>query len=320
MGSIAQIIEELEFGRSTVFEAIAGLSYLELTQTPIYEGWTIKDVLAHLAGWDEYAINTIPLIAQDRADELPPLDVDAYNRESLAARQDKLLAEILDELKISHRRLLDLILELDHEEIDKRHERRGRIITIRSYVINVLMEHEREHALDIENWRKTLAETINPDSIRVNLRQRRDEFMRLLDEITEEEAVAHGIIGSWSISDMVGHVADWEQLMLQAARHILDESEPAVEIPPHYDTETHNAVLAAARADKSWPENYRYLLFTQQAVDEFVNKLMPEDWAKRGPYPWLNDQGSLAELIDHIAGHYPDHTPDLERWYEQKQN
>lgn len=318
MGSIAQIIEELEFGRSTIFKAIAGLSYLELTQTPIYNGWTIKHVLAHLAGWDEYALKTIPLIVANKADELPPLDVDAYNQQSLAARQNKSLAEILEEFELSHRRLLKLISELDHEEIDKRHQRHGRIITIRSYVINILMEHDREHALEIESWRKALAETIDPDSIRANLRRCRDEFTRLLDEVNEEEALAQGVVGDWSINEMVGHVADWEQLMLQAARHILDETQPAVEVPPHYDTETHNAVLAAARADKSWPENHRYLRLTQQAVDELVSQLTPEDWAKRGPYPWLNDQGNLAELITHIAGHYLDHTPDLERWDEQK--
>jgi hypothetical protein len=38
------------------------------------------------------------------------------------------------------------------------------------------------------------------------------------------------------------------------------------------------------------------------------------DWTLRGPYPWPNDQGTLAELLWHISSHYTDHTADLEQW------
>ena len=41
-------------------------------------------------------------------------------------------------------------------EIDKRHKRNGRTITIRSYVLDTKEEHERQHALEIEEWRKNL--------------------------------------------------------------------------------------------------------------------------------------------------------------------
>jgi hypothetical protein len=56
MGSITEIIAYINFGRSSLMEAIEGLSHRELTQAPIYDHWTIKDILAHIIGWDQRVI------------------------------------------------------------------------------------------------------------------------------------------------------------------------------------------------------------------------------------------------------------------------
>jgi hypothetical protein len=49
----------------------------------------------------------------------------------------------------------------------------------------------------------------------------------------------------------------------------------------------------------------------QIEVAAFVDQLEPEAWKLRGPYPWPNDQGTLAELIFQIVDHYADHLPDV---------
>jgi hypothetical protein len=36
------------------------------------------------------------------------------------------------------------------------------------------------------------------------------------------------------------------------------------------------------------------------------------------PFPWPNDQGTLAELIIHVAGHYTEHLPALEKWLSEQ--
>jgi len=165
----------------------------------------------------------------------------------------------------------------------------------------------------IEQWREQLATQIDPQSIMTLLNSNRNEFMAMLDNLSQELATQKGTVGEWSISNMVGHVADWEQLMLQSARHILDPSQPAIE-PAYTDTDSWNAALAAERMAVSWPENYHYLRRLQAEADDLIAGLKAADWAKRGPYPWVDDQGTLAELITHIAEHYRDHIPDLERW------
>ena len=156
MSSIAEIVEYLDYGRTALLQTLEGLSEQEMTQVPIYNEWTIKDVLAHLIGWDKRVIHILPLIVADRAAEVAGVDVAAHNQQSVAAGRDKSVAELLAEIKQTHRQIIALIAAMDHTEIDRRHERNGRIITIRSYVIDIMVEHERRHAAEIELWRKQL--------------------------------------------------------------------------------------------------------------------------------------------------------------------
>lgn len=299
-------------------QAIEGLSRRELTELPIYEGWTIKDVLAHVLGWDQRVLRTLPLMVQNRASEVPSVEVDEYNAVSVAAWRDRSPAELLVEVQSTHRQIVDAIAALDHKEIDTRRERHGQIITIRSYVIDVMTDHEREHAAEIEQWRRKLEQSIDPDVLISDLAHHRAAFAAAIEGLSEADRLDKTAAGTWSVKDMAGHIADWEQLMLDAARYIHDPSLPKTPLLGEAD-EDWNEILIAKRANNSWETDWMYLTAVQQAVDDFIARLRPGDWTLRGPYPWPKDQGTLAELVWQMRQHYTDHIPDLEKWKEQAQ-
>jgi hypothetical protein len=232
------------------------------------------------------------------------------------AWRDKSLADVLAGLESTHRQLLEMMAQIDHVEIDRRRDRNGRIITIRSYVIDVMAEHERQHATEIEAWRRQLDRSIDPEAIKATLGQNQRDFWAALGELSEAEVQDKSALGDWSIQDVVGHIADWEQLILNAARHIHDPSWPPAPLGSD-NIDEWNELMVARRASHTWPEEKRYLSETQAALDEFIDKLKPGDWKLRGPYPWPNDQGSLAELIWHAAEHYAEHLPGVARWRSQ---
>jgi uncharacterized damage-inducible protein DinB len=318
MGSITEIIAYINFGRSSLMEAIEGLSHRELTQAPIYDHWTIKDILAHIIGWDQRVIKILPLIVQDQANLIPGVEVEEQNQQAVAQWRDRSMAEVLMALRATHRQIVDFIGQLDYPQIDMRHERDGRIITIRSYVIQIMVDHELQHAVEIEQWCKKRDQMIDRTAIKLRLDTQRARFMALLDHLDRDEDVLDKrAVGVWSISDVVGHIADWEQLMFKAMLHIHDPSLPPVPLVSETETDW-NDVMAARRANKSWPENYHYLRETQTELADFIARLKPGDWRLRGPYPWPNDRGTLAELVEEVAEHYEDHLPDLARWLKEK--
>jgi hypothetical protein len=319
MESIADVISYVKYGRVALLEAIAGLSQRELTQVPVYDSWTVKDILAHIIGWDQRVIKILPLIVQDMAGQVPGVDVETHNRQSVAAWKDRSLAEVMAALEAAHLQIIDILSGINFTEIDRRHDRNGRVITIRSYIIEVMVEHERLHAAEIELWRKALELAIDPAAIKRSLEQQRTHFMDLLSSFNQANNPDKKIAGTWSLSDLVGHVADWEQRIVDAAHHIYDPARPPV--PPLSNSSEEadwNEMMAAKRAGKSWQENYADLQSAQQAMDNLLEALKPGDWKLRGPYPWPNDQGTLAELIIQAAEHYEDHLPDLEKLSTEK--
>jgi uncharacterized damage-inducible protein DinB len=317
METIAEVLFYVKYGRDDLLKAINGLSQREMTQLPVYGEWTVKEILAHIIGWDQRVIKILPMIVQNRANEIPGVEVESHNRQSVAAWRDRSIVEVLAEINSTHQQILDILSSIPFTEIDRRHERNGRIITIRSYVIDIMVDHERQHAAEIDLWRRGLELSIDPAAIVRTLKQSRANFMKVLDSFTETDVLDKRAVGVWSVSDLVGHVADWEQRMLDAAYHIYDPSRPLV--PPLGEASADwNNILAERRAGKSWPENYRDLRETQTATDKLVETLNPGDWKLRGPYPWSDDQGTLAELATQITEHYLDHLPDLERWSTQK--
>lgn len=310
MGSITEIVSDLRFGRAKLLQALEGLSRREATELAIYPGWTIKDVLAHIIGWDERVLKSLPLIAQNRAGEVPGVEVEEHNQAALAAWRDKSWPEVLAHLQSTHRQVLDLMATLDHKEIDMRRDRNGRIITIRSYVIDVMMEHDRRHAAEIEQWRKNLEQQFDPVALKATLRQNRAEFMGMIKGIGEAEALTKTAAADWSIKDLMGHITGWEQIILTTARHIHDPSLPAA--PPLGDSiDEWNEIMFRRRAGNSWQFELQALTETQQAVDAFIAGLRLGDWKLRGPYSWQGDHGNIAELILYISDHYYDHLPDL---------
>ena len=311
MGSIPLIISDLKYSRSKLQKAIEGLSKRELAEIKIYESWTIKDVLAHIIGWDQRTLHTIPLMLQNRAGEIQGVEVEEHNRASVAAWRDKPLADVLAGLESTYRQLLEMIARIDHIEIDRRRDRNGRIITIRSYVIDVMAEHDRQHAAEIEAWRQQLDRSIEPEAIIATLAQNRADFGAALSGLSEVEIQAKSPGGGWSIQEVVGHIADWEEVIFKTARHLHDPSCPPVSLEGS-SIDDWNELMVGRRAGQPWPDTIQALRDVQARLAEFISHLKPGDWRLRGAYPW-NDQGTLAELILTAAEHYLEHLPEVKR-------
>ncbi len=312
MITISTVITELKLSREALLKALDGLSKRELTQLDFYPprttnevGWTVKDLLAHLIGWDERALNFVPLLLQNYATEIS-VQIDEYNQQLVEIWRDKSLSEVITTVKNNHRRLVDMLNATTMTAIDMRRECDGRIITIRNYFIDELRDHEEQHTAEIEQWRQNLEKQIDPAAIKATLAQNRAKFMDMVKSLDEATMLQKRVAGKWSIKDVLGHLAEWERLMLEAAQHIHDPSLPEVTMLSS-SLDEWNKMMVARREFKPVAGELKYLVFVQTELDEFINTLRPGDWRLRGPYPWSNDQGTLAELITHASEHYLEH-------------
>jgi len=140
------LIEQLDKARTVMQRALSRVDrYRE-----IYPGWTIKEVVAHIAGWDEVGTSTVRAHVAGKTP--PPLEVrgiDAYNAYVVAGSETLTYEEVVQQWKLARRQFVNALDEAPQEKLrDRIPFPWGEMGNI-ARLVSILVEHEREHASEI---------------------------------------------------------------------------------------------------------------------------------------------------------------------------
>ena len=84
MRSKTELISRLDVAREALRDALEGVD----TEQEICPGWTVNGLLAHISGWDEYAIPWFRAVAAGDAGYKPPWrGINVHNAEFVAERE-----------------------------------------------------------------------------------------------------------------------------------------------------------------------------------------------------------------------------------------
>ncbi len=116
----------------------------------IYPLWTIREIIAHLSGWDDASIAYIRAIVAGETPATPAArGVDVYNAETVATREGLDYDRIYREYIETRRILLDLIRAMPEGKITEKFilpwGGDGTLVDI----VNIFGPHEEEHAEDV---------------------------------------------------------------------------------------------------------------------------------------------------------------------------
>jgi hypothetical protein len=112
----------------------------------IYPGWKIREVLAHLAGWDDATIIALQKFVEGE----PPLmtaarGIDFYNSQTVAERKELSLEQVIREWEWVREQLIPILDRLPTENLDN--------IIVTPWGVNmsiftmlkIMVDHEEEH-------------------------------------------------------------------------------------------------------------------------------------------------------------------------------
>ncbi len=119
----------------------------------IYLGWRIKDILAHITGWDDATVDSLRAHVAGRLPATPAdRGLDEYNSRTVSSRKDLDTPHVLNEMRLT-RQILRTIVECMPEE--KYFEPlilpwgvKGTVTDL----VEIFREHEEEHAHDLREW------------------------------------------------------------------------------------------------------------------------------------------------------------------------
>ena len=150
-----ETLARLAESRQTLHQAIEGLSEEEMTQPQVEGVWTIKDVLGHIASWEETCLEPLRRYANGGSFEVKVIeDYLAWNDEQAAHKRDIPLDVILDELATVRQGLVEAASRLSAEQWKQRVPFSwGGEGTIAD-VLDVFYRHELEHLRNIQQWQR----------------------------------------------------------------------------------------------------------------------------------------------------------------------
>ena len=89
-------------------DAIAGLTDEQLTTPGVTGHWSVRDLMAHVAAWEEEALHALPIIVD--GGRLPKYasqgGIDAFNARNQEAQRDSSLEVLRHDMAATHQRLL----------------------------------------------------------------------------------------------------------------------------------------------------------------------------------------------------------------------
>lgn len=165
------------------------------------------------------------------------------------------------------------------------------------------------------------------------LRDERKRWLALLDEVDRAWVDEPGVVGKWSVRELVAHVAVWETWGANVARSVVDGRDWGnsalfeVTIPPEdaaLDYDTLNEWLTDQRAGQSYEQ---VVADEAQAYQRFVEAFEALDEsdlprpAREFPATVLYVEDTVWSVMKNQSyHHWEEHTEDLEPWLARRKS
>jgi uncharacterized damage-inducible protein DinB len=293
---------------------LEGLLYLDkptLTQRPLFDDWSVKDVLAHIAAWDRWEERTMrAIVAGEEPDFSAVRDFAVSNAAFVDAWRDRTLDDVVDELMAARADWVAWLKTLPDEELFRPRSYDGHDWTFSTVPMQVQWRHDAEHAKDVAAWREALGvePTTGPKSLLLAaLAAAREELLAAAALVPDGERASRPVVGVWTLKDVLGHIADWEFYGVEALRRMAAGQPPGPE--PLGDIEAWNVSHAEARRDQPWEVAWDDLLAAREAFLAGLRGMDQAALARAYPFPW-GEEGTpyqwMAIYIEHDREHARD--------------
>jgi hypothetical protein len=148
MSDREELLSLLEGGRKELLAAIDGLTPDQMA-IPVFDDWSVKDILAHVASWEEYALPDFHRLARGHVPALANFrepEVDKWNAMVMSLRRNFSLDQVTYELEANRKAIIAALDALPDDRLGQ-----GQFARIWATIAAV---HDREHSEDIRKWRQ----------------------------------------------------------------------------------------------------------------------------------------------------------------------
>ena len=307
-----QLLALLAGERAEFLYLLLGLDEKTLTSRPLFEEYTVKDLLAHVAAWDALYQERMALFLAGRQEEIAAVDLDEHNAAVRARRREWTLSQALAASTQARQNFLETFSRASDEQLHRPVAIPwANALPLRAWAV-WRARHDAVHAADVRQWRRDLQnendfeESVGPKAILVAaLVASREEISALAALAPEEERESRPVADEWAAKDVIGHLADWELFLLECL-----EAGRQLDMGYGGDVDKWNAAHATARRAQSWEQIREAYQRARQGTIESVEGMEQEALAATLSSPWGKD-ASYYRFVHWWLEHEREHAAGL---------
>jgi len=307
----AHLLADLAAARAELLWQIVSLDEGALTASSVFDDWTAKDLLAHIAAWDRWEHRTMKcMLAGSVPDFSAVEDQDAFNAAVVAQWRDRALAEVLAELQAARADWVAWLRSLPEEAFF-----RPRFFHTWDWsfpgCVEVQERHDAEHTAQLRSWQEAcdLEDGTGPGELLLAvLTAAREELLAAAALIPPQARASRPVCGHWTLKDVLAHVADWEWLGVEGLRHMAAGRPPQVEHVE--DIDAWNQAHYEARRDQPWEDVWSDLHAAREALVGLVEGMGRTDLSRAFAFPW-GGEGAAYQWASIFAAHDREHAEGL---------
>lgn len=308
-----ELLEQIKVERRRLERYLPKFNPEQMCQPGVAGEWSVKDTLAHIFDWEQRFLAWYRAELRGESPEVPAPGmtwehIDLLNQQIFEQHRERPLEEVLDEFHTSYSEILQVVEAIPEEALfaQGRYAWTGEF-TLADFVAGNTSDHYREHKESIRKWWKAnVRERLTKADILERIEVERRRLEANLDTLSEEQMVQPGVVGEWSVKDVVAHLFDWEQRFVGWYEAGLRGEVPETPAPglTWGQLDILNRQIFEQHRDRSLDDVMAEFRSSYERTLKTVESIPAEDMSITGRYAWLGKGNLAGYILANTASHY----------------
>jgi uncharacterized damage-inducible protein DinB len=154
---------------------------------------------------------------------------------------------------------------------------------------------------------------MTPDQALAHLTESRQTLLAAIEGLSQESMARERVDGEWTAKDILGHIASWDEVTVDALSSIVASEPFAVEVIT--DIDAWNGEQAARKRPDSPSVILDRLAAARGEFLALAAQVLPGQWEETSTWPW-GGRDTLTEAVSGLAHHEKEHAGAIQRWRE----
>lgn len=290
----------------------------KMLEPGVYGEWSLKDLLAYVCRWERLTAAML----RRKHDEIPRYIPEPNSTWGEILKADQVpkdiqkleLESVLEEFPHSFQEFYGKVVACSKEELFKA----GVYTWSSAYTAG---DYVKVLTVDLYDWTKGLVRkwkkrraggSLNKQVILERIATERRRLEGNLVAISHKDMLISGVVGTWSVKDLLAHLVEWERMFMRWYEAGLHGNRPDIPAPGYSWSEMDALNEHIFQKNKAHPLDEVLADFedSYRQVYKLVEGIPEEDMFAVGSYDWVGNGNLVNYILANTANHY--------RWAKEK--